>query len=77
MTSASKAIRLLLQSSILALGAYLAVYQVITPGVMIAASIIGGRALAPVDQVVGGWRNFIGARQAHKRLKAGLEHMEA
>ncbi len=76
MTSASKAIRLLLQSSILALGAYLAVYQIITPGVMIAASIIGGRALAPVDQVVGGWRNFIAARQSYGRLKAGLEHME-
>ena len=76
LTSTSKAIRLLLQSSILGLGAYLAVYQIVTPGVMIAASIIGGRALAPVDQVVGGWRNFIAARQSYQRLHSNLEGME-
>lgn len=76
LTSTSKAIRLLLQSSILGLGAYLAVYQIITPGVMIAASIIGGRALAPVDQVVGGWRNFIAARQSYQRLKSSLDGMD-
>lgn len=71
-SSASKAIRLLLQSSILALGAYLAIHQLTTPGIMVAASIIGGRALAPIDQIVGGWRNFVGARQAYKRLDKAL-----
>ena len=70
--SMSKAFRLLLQSSILGLGCYLAVYEVITPGTMIAASIIGGRALSPIDQVVGNWRNFVMARQAYTRLNVVL-----
>lgn len=70
--SMSKAIRLLLQSSILGLGCYLAVYEIVTPGTMIAASIIGGRALSPIDQVVGNWRNFVMARQAYQRLNIVL-----
>ena len=73
--STSKAIRLLLQSSILGLGCYLAVFEIITPGTMIAASIIGGRALSPIDQVVGNWRNFVMARQAYKRLNIVLAGM--
>ena len=73
--SSSKAIRLLLQSSILGLGCYLAVFEIITPGTMIAASIIGGRALSPIDQVVGNWRNFVMARQAYKRLNIVLAGM--
>ena len=71
--SISKAIRLLLQSSILGLGAYLAVIQIITPGTMIAASIIGGRALSPIDQVIANWRNFVGARQAYARLNLVMQ----
>ncbi len=70
--SMSKTIRLLLQSSILGLGCYLAVFEIITPGTMIAASIIGGRALSPIDQVVGNWRNFVMARQAYGRLNIML-----
>lgn len=72
--SASKSIRLLLQSSILGLGAYLAIFELITPGTMIAASIIGGRALSPIDQVVGNWRHFLTARQAYKRLHISLDN---
>ena len=71
--SISKGIRLLLQSSILGLGAYLAVLQIVTPGTMIAASIIGGRALSPIDQAIANWRNFIGARQAYGRLNLILD----
>ena len=52
----SKSFRLLLQSAILTMGAFLALRQEITPGMIIAASIIAGRALAPVDQVIGQWR---------------------
>ena len=70
--SISKGVRLLLQSSILGLGAYLAVIQIITPGTMIAASIIGGRALSPIDQAIANWRNFVGARQAYGRLNVVL-----
>ena len=67
-TALTKATRMLVQSAILALGAYLAIYQEITPGTMIAASILGGRALAPVDAAVGNWKNFVRARQAYARL---------
>ncbi|MEM8627917.1 MAG: type I secretion system permease/ATPase, partial [Pseudomonadota bacterium] len=71
-SSTIKAFRLFLQSAMLGLGAYLAVGQEITPGVMIAASIILGRALAPIEQGVGQWRGFIGARDAWGRLNALL-----
>lgn len=72
LTSISRTFRMLLQSSILGLGAYYAVMGTITPGTMIAASIIGGRALAPIDQAIGSWKAFIGARQSRKRLNATL-----
>ena len=71
--AASKAFRLLLQSSLLALGGYLALQQEISPGMIVATSIIAGRALAPVDQVIGQWRNVVRAREAHKRLKGTLD----
>lgn len=52
---AAKTFRLFLQSAMLGLGAYLVLQGSVTPGVMIAASILLGRALAPVDLVVGQW----------------------
>ncbi|MFB9151596.1 type I secretion system permease/ATPase [Roseovarius ramblicola] len=64
----SKSFRLLLQSSLLTLGALLALRQEISPGMIIATSIIAGRALAPVDQVIGQWRAIGRAREAHHRL---------
>lgn len=66
--AASRFVRLLLQSLLLGVGAYLAIEQEISPGSMIAASILGGRALAPVDQIIAGWRGFVGARLAYQRL---------
>lgn len=65
----SKSFRLLLQSAILTMGAFLALRQEITPGMIIAASIIAGRALAPVDQVIGQWGAIGRAREAHRRLR--------
>ncbi|WP_266099825.1 type I secretion system permease/ATPase [Thalassospira povalilytica] len=63
-----KVIRLALQSGVLALGAYLAIHQEVTPGTMIAASILTARALSPVEQAIGNWRGFVAARQARRRL---------
>ncbi len=64
----SKSLRLFLQSAILAVGAWLAVKTEISPGAMIAGSILMGRALAPIDQAIGQWRMFIRARQASTSL---------
>ncbi len=65
----SKAFRLILQVLILGVGAWLAIRQEITPGMMIAASIIMGRGLAPLEQAIGGWRSFSAARAAFGRLE--------
>ncbi len=67
-TAFSKTTRLLVQSLVLGLGAYLAIQQEITPGLMIAGSILLGRALAPIDQMIGAWKGFVGARAQFKRL---------
>ena len=68
LTSLSKTIRLIVQSLVLGLGAYLAVQQEISPGLMIAGSILLGRALAPIDQMIGVWKQFVGARSQYHRL---------
>ena len=67
-----KVIRLALQSGVLALGAYLALTQEVTPGAMIAASILTARAPSPVEQAIANWRGFVSARQAYSRLDALL-----
>lgn len=72
LASISKAFRLLLQSAILGLGAYLAINHEISAGTIIAASIIAGRALAPIDQIIGNWRNILRVRQCYKRLSTHL-----
>ena len=71
-SAASRAFRLLLQSSILALGAYLAIHQQISAGAIVAASIIAGRALSPVDQAIAQWKGFVRARMAFSRLKDAI-----
>ena len=65
-------LRLSMQSLILGLGAYLVIERLGTVGTMFAASILLGRALQPVEQIVGAWRNMISARGAFLRLRALL-----
>jgi PrtD family type I secretion system ABC transporter len=70
--STSKVLRLLLQSMILGLGAYLVIKQELTAGAMIAASIMMGRALAPIETTIANWRAFVAARQSIRRLSEAL-----
>ena len=68
----SKFFRLAVQVAILGIGAYFVLEQQLTAGASIAASIIMGRALAPVEQLIGGWKQLVQARQSWKRLQAFL-----
>ncbi len=68
----TKFFRLAVQVAILGAGAYLVLQQELTSGASIAGSIIMGRALAPVEQLIGGWKQLVQARQSWKRLKGFL-----
>jgi len=65
-------VRVALQSVILGVGALLAIEGEITPGAMVAASILMGRALAPVEQAIGVWKQMLSARSAYQRLDTML-----
>jgi ATP-binding cassette subfamily C protein EexD len=67
-SSISKSIRQISQSLILGLGAYLVLQHEITPGLMIAGSILLGRALAPIDTMINSWKGFVAARGQYERL---------
>ena len=73
----SKMMRLSSQSLILALGAYLVIENEITGGLMIAGSILLGRALAPIDMMIGSWKGFISARTQYHRLNEMLHQIPA
>src|SRR5690554_278450 len=75
LTSVSKSFRMIVQSLILGLGAYLALRQEISPGMMIAGSLLLGRALAPIDLLVGNWKGFSIARAQYDRLGQLLENI--
>lgn len=75
LTSLSKTFRMVVQSLILGLGALLALQQEISPGMMIAGSLLLGRALAPIDMLVGTWKGFSVARAQYERLGQLLENI--
>ena len=70
--SIAKVLRLVLQSAVLGVGAYLVIQQQATAGIIIASSIITARALAPVDIAIANWKGFGAARQSWRRLTSLL-----
>lgn len=76
-SAVSKLIRLSSQSLILAVGAYLVIENEITSGLMIGGSVLLGRALAPIDIVIGSWKGFISARGQYSRLNDMLRQIPA
>src|SRR6201991_1782747 len=73
----AKVLRMMLQSAVLAVGAYLVIHQEATAGIIIAGSILSARALAPVDLAIAHWKSFVAARQSWHRLNRMLEQMPA
>jgi ATP-binding cassette, subfamily C, type I secretion system permease/ATPase len=69
----AKVMRMMLQSAVLAVGAYLVIHQEATAGIIIAGSILSARALAPVDLAIAHWKSFIAARQSWQRLNRLLD----
>lgn len=65
----SKIFRMFLQSLVLTVGAMLVIDGKATAGIIFASSVLMGRALAPVDQAIANWRNFVAARQSWGRLE--------
>ena len=72
LSSVLRSFRMLLQSALLALGAYLVINREATAGVMLAATILTVRALAPVELLIANWKTLIGARQSFLRLGEAL-----
>jgi PrtD family type I secretion system ABC transporter len=72
-SSLSRVFRMIVQSAMLATGAYLAIKHEISGGSIVASSIIMGRALAPIEQAVGNWQQYLGYRKAKERLTKILD----
>lgn len=66
--SFTKFLRQFIQIAMLATGAYLVIDQHVTPGIMMAATLILGRALSPVEQAITTWKGFVDAREAYQNL---------
>ena len=77
MAALTRMVRQAVQAGILAVGAWLVIRAEATPGVMIATTILLGRALAPVEQIVGSWRVIAEGRLAYTRLRDLLAQADA
>src|SRR5207244_6727126 len=73
----SKVLRMVLQSAVLGVGAYLVIHQEASAGIIIAGSILSARALAPVDVAIAHWRGWVAARQSWERLRTLLAKIPA
>lgn len=72
LVATTKAVRTLIQVAMLGVGAWLVIAQNLSPGIMIAGTIIVARAIGPVETAISGWKGFIEARNAYERLEALL-----
>lgn len=72
----SKVLRMILQSAVLGLGAYLVIKGELSAGAIIAASVASGRALAPVDMAIAQWKGFVAARRSYARLSETLTALD-
>jgi PrtD family type I secretion system ABC transporter len=70
-----KVLRMMLQSAVLGVGAYLVILQEASAGVIIAGSILSARALAPAELAIANWKGFVAARQSWRRLEELLESL--
>ena len=68
----SKVLRMMLQSALLGVGAFLVIRGEMSPGAIIACSVASARALAPIDAAIGNWKGFVAARRSLERLKDTL-----
>ncbi|HEU4378983.1 MAG TPA: type I secretion system permease/ATPase [Hyphomicrobiaceae bacterium] len=75
LSSVSRVFRMMLQSALLGIGAYLTIKGEMSAGAIIACSIAASRALAPIEVAIGNWRVFVAARQACARLDAVLANL--
>jgi PrtD family type I secretion system ABC transporter len=76
-SAATRVFRMVLQSAILGLGAYLTIQGTLSAGAIIAASIVASRALAPIELAIGQWRSFVAMRQAAERLNGAFALLAA
>jgi ATP-binding cassette subfamily C protein EexD len=72
LSAISKSFRMISQSILLGMGAYLALNGEISPGLMIAGSLLLGRALAPIDLIVGNWKGFVEVKSQYNRIRDTL-----
>jgi ATP-binding cassette subfamily C protein len=73
----SKVLRMVLQSAVLGIGAWLVINQQATAGIIIASSILTSRALAPIELAISQWRGFVASRQGWRRLNELLRKIPA
>ncbi|WP_449434869.1 type I secretion system permease/ATPase [Pseudomonas putida] len=74
-SSTSKTFRTWSQSIMLAVGAYLVITHQINPGLLMAGSLLLGRALSPIDQMIGSWKGFVAAKVQYDRLSKVMEEL--
>lgn len=75
-SSTSKTFRIWSQSIMLAIGAYLVISHEINPGLLMAGSLLLGRALSPIDQMIGSWKGFVAAKVQYDRLSKVMDDLK-